>query len=615
MSVMARHVEAWLSAPVWQQLGIGWLAGLTALLVTLMLTPLVREMAVRFGWVARPVGDRWGRRAVARLGGVAMFAGFVTAVLIWAPLEPRVIGLLGGTVLVFLLGLLDDIRRMPAHTKLVGQLLIGCVVVLSGIRVEVSAWPWLSIPLSVFWFVLVMNAFNLLDNMDGLAAGVGAIAAAFCVVHAALAGERIVAMLAVILCGTCLGFLLLNFPPAKIYMGDSGSHFLGLSLAALALLGGWRHSTHLLSVLAVPSLILAVPIFDTCFVTVQRLAHRLHPFVGGRDHVSHRLAILGLSTRQTVIALYGLSASLGVLSVVSLSLRPLATVVMWLFALTGFVLVGSYLSNVKVYRLSRTPAEAEEEPDRPVTLIDTMLMHKRRLVEILVDFVLVGGVYVVAYLLRFEGALTRDLQQLIVQSLPVILVVKLTSFAACGVYRGIWRYLSLPDVVTVFKAVTLGSVGSALAVLYLWRFGGYSRAVFIIDWMLTFFAVGGSRVLERLLDEWISAASAQGTPLVIIGAGDTGARVLRALKDEGHARRVIGLLDDNVRTHGDRIHGVPVLGGRGRLPELIQGAGVREILIAMSDPPGELLHYIQRCCEPHGASWKIVTAGIMHAPE
>ena len=593
-------------------IGRAALAGLTAFAVTAGLTPVVRRFAVRFGWVAKPVQDRWGRRMIARLGGVAMFAGFLTAAVAWLPLKPPVLGLLAGTILVFALGLRDDIRRMPPYTKLVGQLLIGCLVVISGIRLALPQGSWLSIPLSVFWFVFVMNAFNLLDNMDGLAAGVGAIAAAFCAFHAALGQLWFVVSLDLILCGVCVGFLLFNFPPAKIYMGDSGSHVLGLTLAALALFGSWRQSTQLLSVLAVPSLMLAVPIFDTCFVTIQRLVHRQHPFVGGTDHVSHRLAILGLSTRKTVVALYGVSACLGGLSVATALLRPLPAFVIWLFAFTALVLVGRYLSQVNVYRLAQgTPAAPAATLERPVTLIETMLLHKRRLVEVLIDFTIVAGAYVLAHLLRFEGVLTSDLQHLVVQSLPVILAVKLTCFATCGLYRGVWRYLGLSDILTVFKAVTLGSILSLLAVVYLWRFEGYSRAAFIIDGMLTFLAVGGSRVLERLLDEWIAGAAAQGEPIVIIGAGDTGARVLRLMKEEGRAgRRVIGFLDDDASKHGNRIKGALVLGGRRRLAELIREAGVREVLIAMSDPPGELLQHVRRCCEPHEVTWKVVTAGV-----
>ena len=241
-------------------LGRVGLAGLTALLITLLLTPMVRLTAVRFGWIVKPVESRWGRRVIARLGGVAMFVGFVVPTAVWAPWEPSVLALLGGVSLVFLVGLVDDFHRIPPYAKLMAQLLIGCGMVLSGIRLAPVPWVWMSIPLSVLWFVFVMNAFNLLDNMDGLAAGVGAIAAGFCVLHAALAGQWMVATLAGIVSGVCLGFLRYNFPPAKIFMGDSGSHLLGLSLATVVLMERQPHSTQVLSILAVPALVLAVPI-------------------------------------------------------------------------------------------------------------------------------------------------------------------------------------------------------------------------------------------------------------------------------------------------------------------------------------------------------------------
>ena len=596
--------------------GTAGVAALTAFTISFALTPVVRRTAVRCGWVTRPVEERWGRRIVARLGGVAMFLGFLAAVLLWVPLRPPVLGLLVGTALVFVLGLLDDLRRMPPYTKLIGQLLIGCVVVLSGIHIELIQWSWLSIPLSVFWFVLVMNAFNLLDNMDGLAAGVGAIAAGFCTWHAALSQQWIVVSLGMILCGACLGFLLFNFPPAKIYMGDSGSHLLGLSLAVLALMGSWRHSTQLLSVLAVPVLVLAVPIFDTCFVTIQRLRHRQHPFAGGTDHISHRLAVLGLKPRQVVVALYGISACLGFLSIVSATLKPLPTLAIWFSVLTALVLFGRYLAQVKVYRLEQQPllGQSPLRVTKPTTRIETMLFHKRRLLEILIDFCLISSAYVFAYLLRFEGLLTGDLQQLIVKSLPIILVIKLTCFTTYGLYRGVWRYLGLSDIIAIFKAVTLGSILSSLVLLYLWRFEGFSRSTLIIDWMLSALAVGGARVVERLLDEWVRGMTPEGQAVLIIGAGETGAHVLRSLKyEEKGKRRVIGFLDDDPGKHGNRILGTPVLGGRGRLSAVLDAFQVRQVLIAISDPPGDLLQQVRDCCEPCRVTWKVVTAGVTDA--
>lgn len=586
------------------------LAGLTAFVLVYGLTPLVRRIALRQGLVAKPASDRWGKRVVARLGGVALFVGFLAASLAWIPMRHPVPGFLLGCALVFAFGLSDDVHRMTPYTKLLFQLTVGALMVLTGIRIELISWPWLAIPLSVLWFVFVMNAFNLLDNMDGLAAGVGAIAAGFYVLHAAWSGQWMIATMAAIVSGACLGFLRYNVPPAKIFMGDAGSQLLGLSLAALALLGSWYHSTQLLGVLLLPTLVLAVPIFDTCFVTIQRLAYQRHPFQGGKDHVSHRLAILGLGPRQTVVALYGFSVGFGLLSLISLSLRPLLVLVMWLLALTVLLLMGAYLAKVKVYELQRIPFGVPVQPSvRPTTLIDTMLLHKRRLLEILIDFSLICCAYVTAYVLQFELALTAEQQRLIVQSLPIVIVVKLSCFMSLGLYRGVWRYVSLSDVMTMFKAVTLGSVCSAVALLFLWQFSGYSRAVFVIDWLLLFLGVSAARVAERLLNEWIVSAAEGAQPVLVIGAGDTGELVVRQMKRNGQwKRRVVGFLDDDPRKQGNRIHGRTVLGTRAALPTTLQMYQVREVFIAMGQPPEELIRQVKEACERQGVQWRVITA-------
>ena len=584
-------------------------AGVTAFAITFCATPIIRILAVRRGWSTRSAEDRWGRRVVARFGGIAIFAGYMAAAFLWVPLEPRVVGILIGLALVVVVGIADDMRRMPPYTKLLLQLLVGCAVVGLGVRIHVETWTWESVPLSVLWFVLVMNAFNLLDNMDGLAAGVAAIAAGFCAFHAIVAQQWTLVALAAILGGACVGFLQFNFPPAKIYMGDTGSHFLGLGLATLMPLSSWHYPAPLIGILAVPVLVLAVPIFDTCFVTIQRLLHRQHPFVGGTDHVSHRLAILGLSTRQTVMALYGISISVGLVSVLSASMRPLSALALWCVVVTVLIAFGRYLGRVNVYQLESVATAAGPMPAQPVTRIETLLLHKRRLLEVLIDFIIICGAYLSAHLLRFDGVLSAHIQGLLVRSLPIILVIKIACFLASGLYRREWHRPDLSDVVVVLKAVTFGATLSSIALLYLWRFEGYSRAVLLIDWMICLLAVGGSRMAERLFDEWIGSASAQGTPVLIVGAGQTGERVLRYLKDIRHSgRRVAAFLDDDPRKIGLQIHGVRVVGTRRRLPELLAELEIGEVLIAITDPPAELLRDVQESCRARGVRWNIVAA-------
>ncbi len=578
--------------------------GIAAFLFSLFLTPLVRRFAISIGCVARPSKDRWGRRIVARLGGLPLAFGFLTTVGWAARHDPRLIGLVLGGALILLVGLLDDLRALHPYSKLVAQIISGCLVVLSGIQADISV-SWLTIPLTIVWLVFVMNAFNLMDNMDGLSGGIGAIAAAFCTWHALQSGQALVAMASASLCGATLGFLRYNLPPAKIFMGDTGSQVLGLGLGTLALLGTWHQSARLIGIVALPVFLLAVPIFDTCFVTVQRLLHGRHPFQGGTDHLSHRLGILGLTTRQIVFIFYTVGAVFGLLGIFLSQQNPMAVTGISLLVVGLLLVIGAYLAKVRVYTGSAIPAGQEPR----IAFLETMLMHKRRLLEVCVDFALICASYVIAHALRFEGTLTPELEKLILNSLPWIIVVKLACFFSCGLYRGVWRYISLPDLINIFRAVTLGSILSALVVLYLWRFEGYSRAVFIIDGLLLFITVGGARIVEPLLNEWLTASIQDARPVLIIGAGDTGELLLQQLKlTSPRKHRVIGFLDDDAAKHGNSIHGIPIMGSRQDLGKVVKEWNVQEVLIAMRTPPDDLVQQVRSYCEENSLNWKVVDA-------
>lgn len=586
------------------------LAGLGSALLALALTPLIRRLAIAVGCVSRPTQDRWGRRVVPRLGGIPIALGFIAATG-WASFQqPRMVGFLlaGGWILA--VGLIDDLRRMHPNTKLIAQIFAGCLILFWGNQFNVQP-PWLAIPLTIGWLVLVMNAFNLMDNMDGLSAGIGAIAGGFCTVQSFLTGQFTTAIVGAALTGATLGFLRYNLPPAKIFMGDTGSQVLGLGLGALVLMESWRQSAQVLVLLALPTLLLAVPIFDTLFVTFQRVLHGRHPFQGGTDHTSHRLGVLGLTPRQVVFALYAVTASFGALSLTLPGQEPLAVAGIWLIAIGGLITLGIYLSKVRVYTVSsETPA-----PETPVTMIDTMLMHKWRIVEVVADFVFIFACYVMAYALRFEANLTPDIEKLIFQSLPWVIAVKIGCFFSFGLYRGVWRYLGLHDLTNILKAVVTSSVLSALVVLYLWRFEGYSRAVFIIDGTLLFLAVSGARLVEPMLNEWVHSSAQHPNPVVIVGAGDSGELLLQQIKlDRTGTRRVIGFLDDDLQKRGDRIHGVPILGTRSDLGRIVQAYGVREIFIAIRRPPEDLTRQVQGYCEENGLSWRTVPSLTLNDP-
>jgi UDP-GlcNAc:undecaprenyl-phosphate GlcNAc-1-phosphate transferase len=245
------------------------------------------------------------------LGGVAVWAGVLVAAAVVAPrsLTTFNVFLLGS--LAFVLGLIDDILQLKPSTKLLGQIFVGCVAVVLGLQLNWTGSPALDAMISLMWFVGITNAFNLLDNMDGLCAGIAGIAAlAFS--FSALSGSQPTTLaLTAAVAGASAGFLIYNFNPASVFMGDSGSLFLGGMLAVIGLLGGRQGQTEVLSALTVPVLIMLIPIFDTTFVTVSRKLSGRAASRGGRDHTSHRLVALGFSERQAVLLLYVLAAAGG----------------------------------------------------------------------------------------------------------------------------------------------------------------------------------------------------------------------------------------------------------------------------------------------------------------
>lgn len=334
------------------------------------LTPVAMKVALRIGVMDRPGGHKGHDSPVPYLGGVAIvmaFAGSVTAAAVIRPPHSgmdELVVVLAVAVGLAVVGLLDDLRDLSPAVRLVLEVVAGLAIWEVGAGVQVTGTPWVDVVVTVFWVVGVTNAFNLLDNMDGLAAGLAGIACAAYFVIAATNGQYLVAGLSVGLAGCALGFLRHNFHPARIYMGDGGALFLGFLVAYLGIklrFDGSRSVSFL-----VPMIVCSVPILDTTLVTITRLAKGRSPFEGGRDHVSHRLVKMGLPIRVAVAGIYFASASIGVLAlVVSRVDRASAWLLAGLVGLT-LVLGGILLAMVPVYPESRSRhfAITEQPEDR-----------------------------------------------------------------------------------------------------------------------------------------------------------------------------------------------------------------------------------------------------------
>jgi len=303
-------------------------------------------------------------------------------------------------------------------------------------------------------------------------------------------------------------------------------------------------------------------------------------FQGGKDHLSHRMVVLGLSEKKTVLALYSISIVFGAISILSMFVSPAVTVILILLAVISLIYFGAFLGKVKVYKDNGLLNGAGKKNGGVV--LNGVLMHKRRILEVGVDFILICLAYIAANLLRYEGILSITIQDLIVKSLPLILIVKLIVFFGFGLYRGMWRYVSILELVNIFKAVSFASIVSSLAVLFIWRFQGFSRTVFIIDWLLLFIFVSGSRVLERVYKEIFDQANLNGKKVLIYGAGDAGEFMLREIRNNKVLHYVpVGFLDDDEEKIGRRIHGVAILGTRKDMEKFLKTKEVNELIIAI----------------------------------
>ena len=300
---------------------------LAAAVVALISTPVVRSLAFRVGAVDVPKdGRRMHNHPIPRIGGLAIFFGFLLSVLVFLPLSKQYRGMLLGAVIIVILGIFDDIYALPAKPKFLVQIVAALIAVHAGCRIYILSninifssdpfWMlgWLSIPISVFWIVGITNAVNLIDGLDGLACGVSTISSMTLLVIALTVSEPDVAVLTAALAGACIGFLPYNLNPAKIFMGDTGSTFLGFVLATVSIQGLFK--SYAIISFAVPFLVLGLPIFDTCFAILRRLARGQSPMAPDRGHIHHRLIDMGFTQKQAVAVLYLISAILGLSAVV-----------------------------------------------------------------------------------------------------------------------------------------------------------------------------------------------------------------------------------------------------------------------------------------------------------
>ncbi|WP_394186928.1 glycosyltransferase family 4 protein [Metabacillus halosaccharovorans] len=302
---------------------ISILGFLVPLVVTILVTPLVIKFAHLIGATDKPNHRKVHQKIMPRIGGLAIFIGVFSGYLVTGLYNEKITAISVGAILIIILGILDDMYELSAKIKFIAQLCIAALVVSTGLTIEFISIPlvveklqlgWFSYPITILWIVAITNAINLIDGLDGLAAGISSIGIATIAILAGLAGKSLILALALIVLGSTIGFLFYNFHPAKIFMGDTGALFLGYSISILSLLGLYKSVT--LFSFVIPVLILGVPIFDTAFAILRRMINKQPISAPDKAHLHHRFMALGLSHRNTVLVIYGISILFSISAVI-----------------------------------------------------------------------------------------------------------------------------------------------------------------------------------------------------------------------------------------------------------------------------------------------------------
>ena len=357
------------------------LAFAVSLLVAYVMTPPVKRFAEKVGAIDVPKDNRRVHdHPIPRMGGLAIFIGFMLSLIFFVPMSTKVTGLLVGSVIIAVMGGVDDIVSLNPWVKLAGQIVAALVAIRCGLVFDVISNPnifaeetyieigWLSIPLTMLWIVGCTNAVNLIDGLDGLAVGVSAISSMTMLIVSLFVSEPVVSIILAALTGACLGFMPYNLNPAKIFMGDVGSQLLGFVLSTASIMGLFK--LHAIITFFVPLLALALPLADTIFAFFRRILHGQSPFKADKGHFHHRLLAMGLNQKQVVAVLYGISAVLGLLAVLmagdSMAVKIICLVAAFIISLGIWLKVFKNNPNLREHHAeehkAETPAESNTTP-------------------------------------------------------------------------------------------------------------------------------------------------------------------------------------------------------------------------------------------------------------
>jgi UDP-GlcNAc:undecaprenyl-phosphate GlcNAc-1-phosphate transferase len=609
-----------------------WLLGSVATGIAYVVTPWVAWLAPRIGAVAVPDQRRVHLGQIPSLGGLSLLLALLGALAVGALADGFVYGalarlswaggwLVAGLLVVTACGAADDVWTLGAPSKLCFQIVAGIMVLLAGYGISGVTNPftgetihlgWLGVPLTLLWVVGITNAFNLIDGLDGLAAGVALIAAGTLCLIAVGSGQAEVALVAIALAGALVGFLYYNFHPASVFLGDSGALLLGYVLAVLSMHAGQKGATAV--VIASPILALGLPIADTALAMARRLLGALavvridqerneYRFLvlrsasilrADRDHIHHRLLALGLTHRRAVLLLYGVCFALSLLAFMAVRARGESLAVL--------VAVVAVVSWVGIRKLGYDEI-AVLSRGTLLPLFDLPVLG-RRVLHAVVDAGFVAAAYCSAVLVTHADELDIGARQHLLATLPLVVGVKLSVFVYTRLYRRAYRYTSSSDIVALGRSLTLAEATSLTAVSLLYGLPQPALASGLLDFYFCATLIVGTRISFKLLEGLARArAAAPGQrPVLIYGAGEGGNSALREIL--GNSRlgyRPLGFIDDREDLADRSVANLPVLGGMDAVEKIMQREGRLDVILTTDKLDGERLARLEELCQKHRA--------------
>ncbi len=596
------------------------LSFLIAAVISLSITPVVMKLAFAIGAVDKPDERKIHKRVMPRLGGVAAFGSFAATLValhfIFPMLDLEEVITDGkwelvaaSFVIILTLGVCDDVWTLRAGKKFLVQLLAGALVYSAGFRISQITNPFsgglfklgiLAFPLTVFWVVGITNAFNLIDGLDGLASGISLIAGLSIVAISIFHHDIQTAAVALALVGAVFGFLRYNFNPAKIFLGDSGSLFLGFTLAILSIESSTKGSTAFS--LIVPILVLGVPIMDTILAMIRRVLRSFMPddssrrspakklrsmFVPDRRHIHHQLMATGLSHRDAVIVLYIASCAFG-LGAFLVTAGSLST----LLLLVAVAIIAEFGVRKLGYR------EMAFIRNGLLLRLYSNTFLRSSIAQIVLDTFSVFGAFIIARLFVTPGHIFLYMWRNWAFAFVIVSTIQLFAFIVGGLYKRNVSLFGLGDMLQVLKATFVGVIATGVALMFLPVFPSDIRVglFVLLDFYFLTTMVAGSRVVFHALNYVFHRETVEGKRSIIYGADRNGLITLQFLLSQGNSRGCspAGFLDDNPKLEGKYLDGYPIFGGHWKLESLLRKMDVMEIVLASQDMNSIVLDRIRK---------------------